>query len=62
MIRFCYSLAFNPMEVACFLEGSGLAHEPIPVDPRDGNVQARLPRTGMDDARRHLFRHRAAAG
>ncbi len=37
MIRFYYSLAPNPMKVALFLEESGLAYEPIPVDTRKGD-------------------------
>jgi GST-like protein len=36
MIKFYYSLAPNPMKVALFLEESGLAYEPIPVDTRKG--------------------------
>ena len=37
MIKFYYSGAPNPMKVALFLEESGLAYEPIPVDTRKGD-------------------------
>lgn len=36
MISFYYSLAPNPMKVALFLEETGLAYEPKPVDTRKG--------------------------
>jgi GST-like protein len=36
MIKFYFSGAPNPMKVALFLEESGLAYEPIPVDTRKG--------------------------
>ena len=37
MIKFYYSTAPNPMKVALFLEETGLAYEPIPVDTRKGD-------------------------
>ena len=53
MIQFYYNAAPNPMKVALFLEESGLAYEPIPVDTRRGeqhgapfkaiNPNAKLP-------------------
>jgi GST-like protein len=36
MLKFYYSLAPNPTKVALFLEESGLAYEPVPVDTRKG--------------------------
>jgi GST-like protein len=37
MLKFYYSAAPNPTKVALFLEESGLAYEPIPVDTRKGD-------------------------
>jgi GST-like protein len=37
MIKFYFSGAPNPIKVALFLEESGLAYEPIPVDTRKGH-------------------------
>ena len=37
MIKFYFSGAPNPMKVALFLEESGVAYEPIPVDTRKGD-------------------------
>lgn len=37
MLKFYYSGAPNPMKVALFLEESGLAYEPMPVDTRKGD-------------------------
>ena len=34
MIRFYFSGAPNPMKVALFLEETGMAYEPIPIDTR----------------------------
>ena len=36
MIRFCYSLAPNPMKVASLLEEAESPHEPVPVDSQKG--------------------------
>ena len=36
MIRFFYNAAPNPMKVALFLEESGLAYEPVPIDSKKG--------------------------
>lgn len=36
MITFFYNLAPNPMKVALFLEESGLAYKPVPIDTRKG--------------------------
>ncbi|NKB56384.1 MAG: glutathione S-transferase family protein [Alphaproteobacteria bacterium] len=36
MLKFYYNTGPNPMKVALFLEESGLAYEPIPVDTRKG--------------------------
>jgi GST-like protein len=36
MIKFYYNTAPNPTKVALFLEETGLAYEPIPVDTRKG--------------------------
>lgn len=36
MIKFYYNTAPNPTKVALFLEESGLAYEPVPVDTRKG--------------------------
>jgi GST-like protein len=36
MIKFYYNTAPNPSKVALFLEESGLAYEPVPVDTRKG--------------------------
>lgn len=36
MLKFYFNLAPNPMKVALFLEESGLAYEPVPVDTRRG--------------------------
>ena len=37
MLKFYYNAAPNPMKVALFLEESGLAYEPIPLDTRRGD-------------------------
>ena len=37
MLKFYYNAAPNPMKVALFLEESGLAYEPVPVDTRNGD-------------------------
>jgi len=37
MLKFFYSAAPNPMKVALFLEESGLAYEPIPIDGKRGD-------------------------
>ncbi len=37
MLTFYYNAAPNPMKVALFLEESGLAYEPVPVDTRKGD-------------------------
>ncbi len=36
MIRFFYNAAPNPMKVALFLEESGVAYEPVPIDSKRG--------------------------
>ena len=36
MIKFYYNVAPNPMKVALFLEETGLAYAPVPVDTRRG--------------------------
>lgn len=36
MIRFYYNGSPNPMKVALFLEETGIAYEPIPIDTRKG--------------------------
>ena len=37
MLKFYYNAAPNPMKVTLFLEESGLAYEPVPVDTRAGD-------------------------
>ena len=37
MLKFYYNAAPNPMKVALFLEESGLAYDPVPVDTRKGD-------------------------
>ncbi|XWN32631.1 MAG: glutathione S-transferase N-terminal domain-containing protein [Devosia sp.] len=36
MVKFFYNAAPNPMKVALFLEESGIAYEPIPIDSKRG--------------------------
>jgi GST-like protein len=36
MIKFFYNAAPNPMKVALFLEESGVAYEPVPIDSKRG--------------------------
>lgn len=40
MLRFHYNAAPNPLKVALFLEESGLAYTPVPVDTRKGEQHA----------------------
>jgi GST-like protein len=40
MIRFCFRLSPNPLNVALFLEESGLPYEAIHVDTRKGEQHA----------------------
>jgi len=37
MLKFYFNAAPNPMKVALFLEETGLAYEPVPVDTRKGD-------------------------
>ena len=37
MLKFYYNAAPNPMKVALFLEESGLAYDPVPIDTRNGD-------------------------
>ncbi|GAB0115444.1 glutathione S-transferase family protein [Acidisoma sp. C75] len=37
MLKFYYNMAPNPMKVALFLEETGLAYEPVPIDTRKGD-------------------------
>ena len=50
MIKFYYSGAPNPTKVALFLEEAGVAYEPIPVDTRKGDQQARAARAAEEEA------------
>ena len=60
MIKFFYNMAPNPMKVALFLEETGLAYEPVPIDTRKGeqhsetylalNPNAKLPTIVDGDA------------
>jgi GST-like protein len=37
MLKYYYNVAPNPMKVSLFLEESGLAYEPVPIDGRAGD-------------------------
>jgi GST-like protein len=62
MLKFCYSIAPNPMKVALFLEESALPYKAIPVNTRKGEQHA-IAFTALnpgdkvldDEARRAMF-------